>query len=67
MDANSRFVLFIAIVAVVQAFITGTLGAWVAIQKGRSDGEGFLLGFLLSLYGVLLEALLPTLQARRRR
>lgn len=37
----------------------GLLGAWVASQKGRSAIEGFLLGFVFSILGVLIEAMLP--------
>ena len=40
--------------------ITGLIGRYIAIQKGRSKTEGFLLGFFLSLFGILIEALLPS-------
>jgi hypothetical protein len=36
------------------------LGAYIAHQKGRSRTEGALLALFLSLFGVLIEALLPT-------
>jgi hypothetical protein len=35
------------------------LSAWVAGQKHRSEGEGFVLGALFGPLGVLVEALLP--------
>jgi len=38
----------------------GALGAWVAKQKGRSLGEGFILGILFAFLGIFLEALLPS-------
>lgn len=36
------------------------LGAYVAGAKRRSRAEGFWLGFCLGIFGVLIEALLPT-------
>jgi hypothetical protein len=38
---------------------SGVLGRYVALQKGRSAGEGFALGFLFGPLGALIEALLP--------
>jgi hypothetical protein len=46
--------------------VSGPLGSWVASQKGRNRGEGFWLGLFLGPFGVLLEALLPTLSAAER-
>lgn len=43
----------------IPAVITGLLGRYIAIQKNRSKKEGFIFGFMLSLLGVLLVALLP--------
>lgn len=40
--------------------ISGFLGVYVAIQKNRSSTEGFVLGFLFSLLGVIILALLPS-------
>lgn len=40
--------------------ISGFLGIYVAIQKNRSSTEGFMLGFLFSLLGVVILALLPS-------
>lgn len=48
----------------VLAVVMTPLGAWVATQKRRSAGEGALLGFGLGPFGVLIEALLPTGDAR---
>jgi hypothetical protein len=41
------------------AVVFGGLGAWVATQKDRGQGEGFILGLLFGPLGVLIEALLP--------
>lgn len=49
-----------AIVAVVVGLVFGFLGLYIASQKGRSETEGFLFGFLLGPFGVVLVALLPT-------
>jgi hypothetical protein len=56
---SAGMLLAVTAIAVVIAFGCGLLGAWVARQKGRSQDEGFWLGALLSLIGVLVEALLP--------
>ena len=45
--------------SIIGAIITGALGRYVASEKGRSGGEGFLLGFLFSILGVIIVALLP--------
>tara|TARA_X000000368_G_scaffold407137_1_gene386227 strand:- start:113 stop:412 length:300 start_codon:yes stop_codon:yes gene_type:complete len=42
------------------AIIMGILGRYVAKEKNRSGAEGFWLGFLFSLIGVIIVALLPT-------
>jgi len=34
----------------------GRLGLWVASQKGRSDLEGFALGFFFGPFRIILEA-----------
>lgn len=39
--------------------LTGAIGAWIAKEKGRDRVEGFLLGFFLSIPGLLIEGLLP--------
>jgi len=54
-------VLFISVVA---GLITGFIGRYVAKQKNRSGSEGFWFGFLLSLIGVIIVALLPTQEAK---
>jgi len=43
--------------------ITGLLGIYVANQKNRSGVEGFTLGFLFSIFGVIILALLPSKEA----
>ena len=50
----------IIIISVVAGFITGYIGMYVAKEKNRSGSEGFWFGFLLSLIGVIIVALLPT-------
>ncbi len=45
--------------------VTGFLGAFVAIQKHRTLAEGFAMGLIFGPFGVLIEALLPTLTAQQ--
>ena len=40
-------------------FIFGAIGAFIAEKKGRSHYEGFFLGFLFGLLGVIAEMFLP--------
>ena len=42
------------------AIIMGILGRYVAKEKNRSAAEGFWIGFLFSILGVIIVALLPT-------
>ena len=42
------------------AIIMGILGRYVAKEKNRSKSEGFWIGFLFSILGVIIVALLPT-------
>lgn len=39
--------------------VFGLIGVYIAMQKGRSEGEGFFLGCLLGPLGLILAALLP--------
>jgi hypothetical protein len=39
----------------------GFMGGWIAEQKNRKTGEGFVLGALLGPLGWIIEALLPTI------
>ena len=48
------------LVSIFFGFITGAIGRYIAKEKNRSSSEGFWFGFLLSLFGVLIVALLPT-------
>lgn len=48
------------IVLLISAVVTGFLGRYVAKEKGREAAEGFILGFLFSLIGVIVEAVLPS-------
>lgn len=48
------------------ALITGFIGQYVAKEKNREQGEGFVLGFLLSVLGIIIVALLPTKPANTK-
>ena len=48
------------LVSIFFGFITGAIGSYIAEEKNRSPSEGFWFGFLLSLFGVLIVALMPT-------
>ena len=48
------------LVSIFLGFITGAIGRYIAKEKNRSPSEGFWFGFLLSLFGVLIVALMPT-------
>jgi hypothetical protein len=48
-------------VLLIFAFVFGSLGNWIACQKNRDGGEGFLLGCLFGPLGVIIEAVLPTI------
>jgi hypothetical protein len=43
------------------ALLLGLVGQYIAGAKNRSDGEGFILAFLLGPIGLIVLALLPTL------
>jgi hypothetical protein len=47
--------------AIVLGVVTGIIGKWIAKKKGRSEGEGFWLGFLLSVVGLIIEGVLPAI------
>jgi hypothetical protein len=44
--------------------IVGGVGTYIAEMKGRSVGEGFLFGFFFGPLGLVIEACMPTLEAR---
>ena len=48
------------LVSIFFGFITGAVGRYIAVEKNRSPSEGFWFGFILSLFGVLIVALMPT-------
>jgi hypothetical protein len=52
------------LIYVIAGFITAFIGMQIADGKGRSAGEGFELGFFLSILGVLIEILLPKADVR---
>jgi hypothetical protein len=49
----------------VAAVVCGLLGLYVSGQKNRSVAEGLGLGCLLGPFGVIIEALLPTVDRPR--
>lgn len=56
----------ILIVGVIAWVGSACLGAWIAHQKHREPGEGFMLGLFLGLIGLFIELLLPTKPVARR-
>jgi hypothetical protein len=56
----------IIVIWIVFALIFGTLGGWIASQKGREVGEGVLLGSLFGPLGVIIEACLPQATAEAK-
>lgn len=50
-------------IALAIAVVCGFVGAYIAAVKGRPIAEGFVIGFLLAHFGVLVEALLPSCEA----
>ena len=48
------------LVSIFFGFISGAIGRYIAKEKNRSPSEGFWFGFLLSLFGVLIVALMPS-------
>jgi hypothetical protein len=51
-------------ITIIASLITGTIGVRIADSKGRSGKEGFLLGFFLSVVGIIIEAVLPRAEVR---
>jgi hypothetical protein len=49
---------YLVVIGVVWLIFAG-LGSWIASQKRRDGGEGFLLGLLFGPFGCLIEAVLP--------
>ena len=39
--------------------LLGALGSYIAEKRGRSHVEGFILGFLFGVIGLLIESFLP--------
>lgn len=44
---------------IIGGVVTGLLGGYVSSSKNRGGAEGFVIGFLFSLIGVLIIALMP--------
>lgn len=65
MDGMS-LLLFALTMSVGVAIVCGSIGVYVATQKGRGEGEGFLFGFFLGPLGLILLALLPNKERARK-
>ena len=52
------------IVAIVAAIIFGLIGRYVAKEKNRSEADGFIGGFFLGPIGIIIVALMPTLEKK---
>tara|TARA_B110000495_G_C22726927_1_gene426769 strand:- start:244 stop:423 length:180 start_codon:yes stop_codon:yes gene_type:complete len=50
----------VIIILIALSLIMGFLGRYVAMEKNRSAAEGFWIGFLFSILGIIIIALLPT-------
>jgi hypothetical protein len=50
----------VIIILIALSLIMGFLGRYVAMEKNRSAAEGFWIGFLFSVLGIIIIALLPT-------
>lgn len=60
MEVTVQVLTMPIVVVGVALVISGVIGGWVAQQKRRDFGEGFLAGILLGPIGWLIEAMLPT-------
>ena len=47
------------------AIVMGLIGVYVSNSKNRSGWEGFLFGFFLSILGVIIAALMPTIKKEK--
>jgi hypothetical protein len=56
-QAEGTIVMFQLLIAI--ALIFASLGTWIAIQRNRSAGGGFILGLLFGPLGALVELFLP--------
>jgi len=50
----------VIIILIALSLIMGFLGRYVAMEKNRSAAEGFWIGFLFSVLGIIIITLLPT-------
>jgi hypothetical protein len=55
------------VLGLIGLMICGWLGSYAASAKGRSGSEGWLFGCLLGPFGILIVAMLPTLEVTQRR
>lgn len=58
-------IIGIALISIAASMILcGALGGYVSKEKNRPEGEGIILGVLFGLIGVVIAALLPTLDSK---
>jgi di/tricarboxylate transporter len=53
------------LVALIACFVFGLIGAYIAGEKNRSGLEGFLFGFFLSIIGLIIIGILPTIEKKK--
>ena len=64
---ETLIVIGYAVAVLVSWFGMAWIGSYVSSQKGRSPAEGALLGLLLGPIGLVIAAVLPTLNAPTRK
>ena len=57
----------ILLISLVAGLVTGFIGSYVAGEKGRSNLEGFIFGFLFSVIGVIIVGILPTKEKPKKK
>ena len=57
----------ILLISLVAGIVTGFIGSYVAGEKGRSNLEGFIFGFLLSVIGIIIVGILPTKEKPKKK
>jgi 4-hydroxybenzoate polyprenyltransferase len=57
---GNLIIFLILIICLLISFFFGFLTKRLSVKKGRKSKEGFLLGFLFSFLGIIIEYLLPS-------
>mgnify|MGYP006225418729 CR=1 FL=1 len=57
---GNLIIFLILIIYLLISFFFGFLTKRLSVKKGRNSKEGFLLGFLFSFLGIIIEYLLPS-------